>query len=239
LIVFSPGFDIDPAVYNTLVGRWASFRFVVAVPDYPFTAGGAPGGVNEADIVQHPEDLEATIDELIVVSSSSGTLLTRMIDPSRIGVAGHSDGGDVTDAVVSDSCCRDPRIRAAAVLSGAELTSFGGTYGPIRVPLLVVQGDSDTINAPPCSEQIYSAGGAHRFYLALRGAGHLPPHAAGPSGAVYQQAVDRVSALFWTAYLDDDASAASALEARTGVAPPATLTAGGPVAQIGNCPGAP
>lgn len=239
LIVFSPGFDIDPGAYGTLVGRWASLGFVVAVPHYPFTAAGAPGGVNESDIVQHPADLEATIDELITASSSPGTLLSRMIDPSRIGVAGHSDGGDVTDATVSNSCCRDPRIRAAAILSGAELTSFGGAYGSARVPLLVVQGDSDSINPPACSEQIYNTGGAARLYLDLRGAGHLPPYTAVPSGALYQEAVDQVTALFWAAYLDGEVSAASALAVHAGVASPASLTDGGPVAQSGTCPGAP
>lgn len=239
LIVFSPGFDIDPGVYDALVTRWASVGFVVAIAEYPFTSAGAPGGLDEADIVQHPADLKATIDDLLVVSGSSGSVLTGMIDPSRIGVAGHSDGADVTDAVVSDTCCRDSRIRAAAVLSGAELTSFGGAYGPARVPLLVVQGDSDTINVPACSEQIYSTGGSPRYYLDLRGTGHLPPYTTDPSGAAYQQVVDRVTALFWASYLEGDRSAVASLDAGPATGAPATLTAGGPVAVVGSCPGAP
>jgi predicted dienelactone hydrolase len=239
LIVFSPGFDLDPGVYDPLVARWASLGFVVAIPDYPFTAAGVPGGVNEADIVQHPADLEAAIDRLLEASLSPGTVLTGMIDRSRIGVAGHSDGGDVTEAAVSDSCCRDPRIRAAAVLSGAELTSFGGTYAPASVPLLVVQGDSDTINDPACSEQIYNTGGSPRFYLDLRGAGHLPPYTGDPSGVEYQQAVDRITALFWAAYLKGQSSALTTLESDAGAGPFATLITGGPVDQNGTCPGAP
>ena len=47
------------------LGRTIRIGLVVAVPDYPHTAPNAPGGVNEADIVNHPADLEATIDELI------------------------------------------------------------------------------------------------------------------------------------------------------------------------------
>jgi predicted dienelactone hydrolase len=239
LIVFSPGFDIDPGAYDALVSRWTSLGFVVAVPDYPFTAAGAPGGVNEADILQHPADLEATIAELLTASSRAGSVLSGMINPSRIGLAGHSDGGDVTDAVMSNSCCRDYRIRAAAILSGAELGSFGGTYGPSGVPVLVVQGDSDAINAPACSEQIYDTVGQPRFYLDLHGAGHLPPYTADPSGAAYQREVDKVTALFWAAYLKGDAAAASTLKAGGGVGPTATLVVGAPVPQLGGCPGAP
>jgi predicted dienelactone hydrolase len=239
LIVFSPGFDVDPAAYDALVEGWVLRGLVVAVPDYPFTAPGASGGINEADIVQHPADLEATIDTLLTASSSSGTVLSGLIDPWRVGLAGHSDGGDVTDALVSDSCCRDPRIRAAAVLSGAELDSFGGAYGPARVPLLVTQGDSDTINLPACSEQIYAAGGSPRYYLDLRRAGHLPPYTPDPSGKVYQQAVDRVTGLFWAAYLEGDRSGAAALQVGAGLGPTATLFAGQPVGEPGSCPGAP
>ena len=239
LIVFSPGYDIDPGVYDPLVTGWASLGFVVAVPDYPFTAPGTAGGLDEADIVNHPADLEATITELLAASAGSTPPLRGMIDPTRVAVAGHSDGGVVTDAVVSNSCCRDPRIRAAAVMSGSELTSFGGSYGPAGVPLLVTQGDSDTVNAPACSEEVYGTGGSPRFYLDLRGAGHLPPYTADPSAATYQHAVERVTALFWEAYLGNDPSALAALKAGSGVGAAGSLSTGGPVPQVGTCPGAP
>ena len=238
LVVFSPGYDIDPGVYGPLVTGWASLGLVVAVPDYPYTSPGTPGGVDEADIVNHPADLEATIDDLLAVSGPAAPF-SRMIDPARIAVAGHSDGAVVADAAVADSCCADRRIRAAAILSGSELTSFRGTYGPAPVPLLVIQGDTDTINPPACSEQIYGTGGTPRFYLDLRGAGHLPPYTADPSAAVYQQVVDRVTALFWRTYLEGDTSAGAALRAGTAVGPPATWFAGGSVPQVGSCPGAP
>jgi predicted dienelactone hydrolase len=239
LIVFSPGYDIAPGVYDPLVTGWASLGFVVAVPDYPSTAPGAAGGVNEDDIVQHPGDLEATINRLAALARTSGSRLKGVIDPTRIAVAGHSDGGDVTDALASNSCCRDPRIRAAAVLSGAELSSFGGTYGPSRVPLLVVQGNADTINSPACSEQIYNRGGSPRFYLDLLGAGHLPPYIAEPAAAAYQRAVEQVTAWFWEAYLNKDAAALAQLEAARGFGSAAALREGGSVARTGACPGAP
>ena len=239
LIVFSPGFDIAPAVYYALVEHWASLGYVVAVPQYPFTTAGSPGGVNESDILQHPADLEAVIDRLVALSRRTSGALSGLVDPARIGVAGHSDGGDVTDAVVSDSCCIDPRIRAAAVFSGAELASFGGTYGAPRVPLLVVQGDDDRINAPACSEQIYDTAVAPKFYLDLHGAGHLPPYTGASGGEEYQQAVFRISDLFWQGYLRGVSRAVTALQAAQGPVPAGTLTSGGTVPLAGSCPGAP
>jgi len=55
-------------------------------------------------------------------------MLSGLIDPTEIGVVGHSDGADVSLAVATNTCCRDPRVEAAAILSGAELASFGGSY---------------------------------------------------------------------------------------------------------------
>lgn len=239
LIVFSPGYDIAPTAYASMVESWAILGFVVAEADYPATAPGAAGGLNEADIVQHPADLEAVIDRILTVSQSPGGVLSGMVNSSRIGLAGHSDGGDVTDAVISNSCCRDPRIRAAAVLSGAELSSFGGSYGPPGIPLLVTQGDADEINPPECSEQIYDGAGQPRFYLDMHGASHLPPYTVGNGGTVYQQAVDRVTGLFWQAYLSGQTFAATELAAGAGLGPTTPLIDGAPVAQVGGCPGAP
>ncbi len=246
LIVFSPGYDIDPAAYTPLMDAWAAARYVVAVPTYQGTAPGDPNGLDEADIVNHPADLHAVIDQILALSAAPGGLLGGMVDPGRLGVAGHSDGGDVTDAVVSNSCCRDPRIKAAAVLAGAELTSFGGTYSAPSVPLLVAQGDADPINVPACSEQIYDGAGAPRYYLDLHGAQHHTPYMSAPysgpptaAAPEYRQAVVTVSVLFWQAYLRQDAAALSQLAGWSGAGSAATLYAGAPVTIGGACPGAP
>lgn len=249
LIVFSPGYDVDPGIYAPLIDTWAAARYVVAVPRYPGTAPGGPGELDEADIVNHPADLHAVIDRMLALSSAPNGPMAGVIDPARVGAAGQSDGGDVTDAVIANSCCRDPRIKAAASLSGAELSSFRGTYTTISVPTLVVQGDADTVNAPACSEQIYSRVAAARFYLDLHGASHLGPYtsAATSSGSTpapeannYLRAVETVSLLFWRAYLRDDAVARKQLAGWSMPAvPDVQLYAGGPVAVQGVCPGSP
>lgn len=248
LIVFSPGFDIVPSAYDPLVDTWASAGFIVAVAHYPSTAPGDPGGLDESDIVNHPADMHAVIDTVLALSHASSGLLAGMVDPGRIGAAGHSDGGDVTDAAIANSCCRDPRIAAAAVLAGAELTSFRGGYTAVPIPLLVVQGDSDPVNAPACSQQIYAGAAGPRFYLDLRGARHRSPYLApgfftapGAQAAIYRAAVDQASILFWEAFLGGDAGARRQLDSWRPPDPAAaTLYAGTPVVGApGGCEGAP
>lgn len=96
------------------------------------------------DIVNHPTDLRFVITSMLDDSGASGDTLTAMIDARRVGVVGHSDGGDVSLAVANNSCCRDSRVKAAVILSGAELAWFPGVYySQPAVPMLVVQGAND------------------------------------------------------------------------------------------------
>ncbi len=175
LLVFSEGFGTASATYGFLLEALASAGFVVAAPTYPDTA--PPATLDESDIVNHPADLRFVISALVRQARAPGMLLSGLIASGEIGVLGHSDGADVTLAVAADACCRDLRVRAAAILSGAELTSFGGSYfGADSPPLLVSQGNADPINAPACSAQIYDGAPAPKYYLDLLGASHLPPY---------------------------------------------------------------
>ncbi len=86
---------------------------------------GSPTGSNEADIVNHPVDLRFVIRSLL---GQLGPPLKGLIDRSEVAVIGQSDGGDVSLAVAANSCCRDSAVKAAVILSGAELARFGGSY---------------------------------------------------------------------------------------------------------------
>ncbi len=184
LLVFSPGYQIDPSAYAPLTSAWAADGYIVAEPTYPDTAPGAP--LIESDMVNHPAELTQVITALLSDSSQGALPAHDTIEPAQIAVAGQSDGGDVSLAAVANSCCRDPRIKAAVILSGAEATLFGGTYYSTgSTPLLAVQGSDDPINPPGCSEQLYDGAPAPRYYLSLPGATHLSAYtAAGPQLSV-------------------------------------------------------
>jgi dienelactone hydrolase len=247
LIVFSQGYAIAAEDYAALLQRWAAAGFVVADPSYPYTTPGDSGGLERSDIVHHPADLQAVIAALLADGRRNGDLLDGAINSREVGVAGHSDGGDVSEAVAEGSCCRDPLVKAAVIMSGAELTWFGGTFGGAPgVPLLVSQGTADDINPPACSEQIYDAAPAPRYYLNLPAAGHHVAYIAGwtdgfsaAQAALYRHAFTEVSLLFWRAYLDGDRSAVAQLRSTSAIPGAATLTSGAAVAVDGYCPGAP
>jgi len=238
LVLFSQGYDVDLTPYTTLVEDLASAGFVVAAPLYPHTAPNDPSGVNENDIVNHPADLRFVITTLLGDAQQPGSALSGLLSASAIGLAGHSDGGDVTLAAGANSCCLDRRVKALAVLSGAELAAFGGTYFPgPALPMLVVQGSADTINPPPCSAQLYDGAPAPKYYVDLLGAGHLPPYA---DAGTYQTVVARVVTDFFDATLAGQQAGTPAMGTDGNVAGVAAFsTASSAPAALGSCPGAP
>ena len=97
------------------------------------------------------------------------------IDPSRIAVAGHSDGAETALAVAYDHRYRDRRIRAAIILSGAALPGMG-PFPRTSPPLLAVQGTADTTNVPADTSAYFARARRPKFLLWLLGAAHLPPY---------------------------------------------------------------
>lgn len=225
LVVFSQGFQQRVSSYSLLLEDWASAGFVVAGPTYPHTTPTQPAELDRSDIVNHPADLHAVIAALLSADKATASPLWRVIDATDIGLAGQSDGGDVSLAVADNTCCRYPGIRAAAILSGAEFPLFGGRYfgvsTPSGPPLLVVQGDRDTINLPVCSVQLYDAANPPKYYLDLLGATHLAPYEqAGP----YEAVVAAVTTAFFDAMLAGEPAALAQMTSSGNVTGTAQLT---------------
>lgn len=238
LVVFSQGFQQRVSSYSLLLEDWASAGFVVAGPTYPHTTPTQPTELNRSDIVNHPSDLHAVIAALLSADNSTGSPLWRVIDATEIGLAGQSDGGDVSLAVADNTCCRYPGIKAAVILSGAEFPLFGGRYfgasTPSGPPLLVVQGDHDPINLPVCSVQLYDAAAPPKYYLDLLGATHLVPYEqAGP----YEAVVAAVTTAFFDAELAGEHAALAQMTSNGDVAGTAQLTTA-PTAPPAPAPGA-
>ena len=240
LLFFSTGYDISVHAYQGLLSDWASAGFVVVAPTYPHNDPSDPAQVDENDIVNHPADLRFVITTVLATARHQASLLAGLVNPSEIGVAGHSDGADVTLAVADNSCCRDRRVKAAAVLSGAELDSFGGRYfaGP-PVPLLVAQGSADVVNFPACSTQLYDKASRPRYYLDLLGAGHEPPYAGPLVVPAQSTVVARVTTDFFDAELRGEQSGITAMTMDGNIAHTARVTSDLSVPPaLGDCPGA-
>ena len=147
LVVFGHGFELTPAPYSRLLEAWARAGFVVAAPRFPLENAHAPGGPDESDLINQPADMSFVISKLLSASSRPGGQLQGLIDPQRIAVSGHSDGGETALAVAYYRRFRDPRVGAAAILSGARIPGVAGfSFPPGTPPLLATQGTADTIN---------------------------------------------------------------------------------------------
>ena len=239
LLIFSQGFDISPEAYAGLLNAWSAAGYVVADPAYPYTSPNAVGGVVRTDIVHHPADLSFLITTVIADSAQTANTLHGLVNAHEIGVVGQSDGGDVSLAAVANSCCRDSRIGAAVILSGAELTWFPGTYFTTgSAPLLVVQGTNDlTMNPVTCSVTLYNEAPAPKYYLAMIGQTHLSAYVpAGPARSV----VAAASIDFFNAYLRHAPGALAAMRAAGTHPGLATITSASSVPTVaGTCPDAP
>ncbi len=175
LIVFGHGYALTPASYDRLLQAWAQAGYVVAAPVFPLENADAPGGPNESDLVNQPRDMSFVISRLLALNSRSNGVLDGEIDPSRLAVAGHSDGAETALAVAYDHRFRDPRIRAAIVLSGSALPGMG-PFPQSGPALLAVQGTADTTNAPASTAAYFGLARRPKFLLWLLGASHLPPY---------------------------------------------------------------
>jgi dienelactone hydrolase len=221
LIVFSQGYDTPVSAYAGLLDAWTRAGYVVAAPTYPFTDPSA-GRTDEADIVNHPADLRFVISALVSQADGPSTPLGHLVDTREIALAGQSDGGDVSLAVAANSCCQDAAVKAAVILSGAEYPGFGGAYyrSP-SPPLLVTQGDQDTINLPGCSAALYDQAPARKYYVDLIGATHLPPYVdPGPPRSYVAKAVVN----FLDYYLEGRRSGLDALLGARGIPGVASIT---------------
>ena len=175
LIVFAHGFALTPTAYNRLLSAWAEAGYVVAAPVFPLENADAPGGPTQSDLVNEPQDLRFVITRLLASAQRPNSLLAGRIDPSQIAVAGHSDGAVAALAVAYGQGFRDPRVRAAIVMSGAAL-SWIGPFSPRGPPLLAVQGTADALNTPATTAAYFRRAHRPKFLLWLLRATHRPPY---------------------------------------------------------------
>ena len=217
LIVFGHGFTQTPGPYSQLLDAWTRAGYVVAAPVFPLENADAPGGPNESDLVNQPQDMS-----FVITSVLRARRFAALVDHAEIAVAGHSDGGETALAVAYDVHVRDQRVRAAVILSGAKIPGYSGfTFPTGSPPLLATQGTADTINPPHFTLEFFRAARPAKFLLRLLGAGHLPPY----TGQQPQLGVvERVTTGFLDRYLKHSLAAGHRMGVVGNVAGVAALT---------------
>ena len=226
LLLFAPGFQQCTDSYEDLLRIWASAGYVVAAVTFPNTNCQLGTAANEQDLVDQPADMSFVLSSLLTLSAQPANLWSGLLNSQEIAAAGQSDGGDTVAALVANTCCTDDRVKAAAVLSGAEWPPMPGQYfAHAAPPILFVQGNADTINPPSASVHLYGTDGAGtRYYLNLLGASHLTPYeGANPVEAV----VGRVTLAFFDRYVLGQTGAEAAMTRAGNVGGTASLVSGG------------
>ncbi|WP_327174581.1 alpha/beta hydrolase [Streptomyces sp. NBC_01335] len=129
LVLLSPGFSMPRSTLTSVADDLASRGYVVASVDHAYESVGTafPGGrmltcvaceqvdtpEEQAAVVRgRAKDMSFVIDEL--TRGRQAGALSRAIDPSRIGIAGHSIGG----ASAAATMAADHRVRAGVDLDG-------------------------------------------------------------------------------------------------------------------------
>ena len=150
LVVFAHGWNSDPGTYQTLLDQWAAAGFLVAAPVFPDSTDLYPG-TPVSDYGQQALDLSFVITSLLHDKSLR-------IDPTRIAVAGHSDGGTDVALMALDPAYADARVRAYVCLSG-QLPSGVPAYtvAPSRTSMLVAVGTDDEYGLYPLTGQVFQA----------------------------------------------------------------------------------
>jgi dienelactone hydrolase len=176
LIVFAHGFGSNVTAYQALLVRWAEAGYVVAAPLFPLTGDGATGGPDLADFANEPADLSFVITQVLQESAHSGGLLSGLVNPHRIGAAGHSLGGVTILDLVANTCCRDARVTAGVVMSGDPISFPTGVVDfRSAPPLLLVHGDADQVVPYVSSIDAFNSAMAPKGLLTIEGGDHGSP----------------------------------------------------------------
>jgi dienelactone hydrolase len=202
VILFSHGFGSSMDGYAPLTDYWAAHGFVVVQPTY---LDSRRMGLGEDDPRQasiwriRVDDAKLALDHL---ERLEGALpgLTGRVDRSRVAAAGHSFGGHTTAMLLGARTIgaagddgedlSDPRISAGVLLAaggrgGKDLSAFATEhlpylnvdFSPLKVPTLVVAGDSDrsplTVRGPDWFYDPYYLSEAAKGLLTLTGGEHM------------------------------------------------------------------
>jgi pimeloyl-ACP methyl ester carboxylesterase len=197
LIVFAHGFEVGPTPYTALLEAWAAQGYVVAAPEFPLTDLAVAGSsLDENDIDNQPADVRFVTDYLV----SQQSPLADRIDPTRVAVAGHSDGAETALAASADPAqAGEPTYRAVLAFGPQPVLALAG-HNP---PLLVEQGDEDEINPPSQGYATFADAAPPKYLMVAKGGGHLPPLEA---GSPFLPGIEAVSEAFLNVYVAGDAA---------------------------------
>ncbi len=158
LIMFSHGYHGAPRKFSQLFRAWARAGYMVAAPRFPLTSDRGRPYDSLGDFVNQPGDISFVLTQLL-----DGPLRSR-IDTTRIGAAGLSLGGATTYGLIDTPCCRDPRIRAAAMFDAVH-AAIGGRFVKNKIPVLIAHIDTDVAVPYATAKQAFRESARPKWFL--------------------------------------------------------------------------
>jgi dienelactone hydrolase len=172
LVVFSSGGGAPPRPYAFLLAHLASHGFVVAAPHHQDCTTCTPRyDAYLTEDVRRVGDVSAVIDALAALSAGGDPLLAGMVDATKVGVVGHSQGGHTALAVQE----ADPRVLASVGLAPAVIMPPPNAPDAIVRPTMLVLGEWDNRAPYGIGTRFFERippSAPDRWLLSLRRAGH-------------------------------------------------------------------
>lgn len=213
LIIFSHGYGSGRASSIRLLTHLARHGFVVAAPQHndcavtPCQSVPAPRDPSTAEQGQRRiEDITAVLDGLNALDAGDDDILTGLIDPDRVGLAGQSFGGWTTLQVLQ----RDARFRAGLAMSPAVNNQPRLDPMAVHSPTMVMLGELDPLVPAVLQKRFFQqmSSASDRFMVDVPQAGHefldacIDSLVAVPcSSALGQNELNQIMASVGTAFL--------------------------------------
>ncbi len=203
VVLYSHGTGSDGQHLPPDAPGWVRAGYVVVTPTYPLStslscararaigvgpkhADGSPapcrrgqrvemsGPDSIVDIPNQPDDAHFVLDQVLRMNRDRTSWMHGLIDPKRIGAAGHSQGAVTTVAFTHSDNLRDRRVKTSVVESGCAYNpKSSGFFGsPDTPPLLLVHGDADTRVPYECSDGEYPKAAPPKAFVTLHNTTH-------------------------------------------------------------------
>jgi predicted dienelactone hydrolase len=218
-LVWAHGLDATVSYFDPLLHDIAAHGYVVAAPTFPLTHAGLATGSDFNDYVNQPADVSFVITQILNLFGPHGTRASGIVDPRLIAVGGHSLGAVTTLGLSTNTCCRDPRLRAAIEIDGSWLTFPHGSTVEHGVPVLFIHGDADRAFSMHESVALFASSLAPKYLVILHGMPHTPFRIPAAFAVIENTIVD-----FLDAYLRGTPGAVSRLIATASVPGLATMS---------------
>jgi dienelactone hydrolase len=172
MVLFAHGYDVTPDFYAPLLQRWAEAGYVVAAPVFPILSG-SDGGASHVDYEKTFGDASFVITQMLGLS---GDPLAGLVDPTRIGAAGHSDGEVVSFGVGFLQCCRDARVKSVIAMAGDLSNANNPSERDTGTPILHIMETGDEYDPYPHSIQWDRDNLTPPRWMVSLNSSHVPPY---------------------------------------------------------------